>query len=631
MRELARDTTRVKTELQSITTAAGAMTAAITEGAAMMDASLTGALATARALTAQLAAAGRAGAAAGRSVVLPGGGGGGRHGPAPGAGGGGFHVSSLSTRIPGGHAHFRGGGNAAMAGAGALAYGVYEEAEVEDIAARAMITGQIKVDAGMNRGEVFKQLRSVITRNAISGGFSPKEVGEAVLGSERQFAGLPFNERMAVLDTMLPYAMQEARLKETPLKESAEALVGLSHMTGTYDPAKLPDLYRKFAYASQLTPKTLTQYTTALSYAMPSLVGGMGMDPTSIMFLTAMNQQAGIGSSKAGTWIQAFFSKLMPATGDHLTKTQLHHNEALEGLGLVAGGVPTWMVTGEGGKTDWQASLLKLSPLLGKNLAALPDAQRMQTLDTVFGKQGGREAGLFNLPEFIAQFPRLSQQMQSAAGGEDVLGAYGKASPVQQARTAFSELTVVLMELATVVLPPLTESLKTVSGILKAIRETMPAQGQIGGVPNPGTLGDALKRGMSKGLVPGGVVGGLASLVTAGTSAWATIPLGMAVGALTYGAAEGGQYLWNKATTGLGAANAGIATLPPGTVPGQGSPVIVKADITMNVPEGTDDVKGLANRVLIEINRQIAQGHTHNLGEADSVASSPYATGAALP
>jgi len=60
-------------------------------------------------------------------ATLPGGRRPGRHGP-----GQGFHVSGLSTNIPGGHAHFRGGGNAAMAAAGALAYGVYEEAELED-------------------------------------------------------------------------------------------------------------------------------------------------------------------------------------------------------------------------------------------------------------------------------------------------------------------------------------------------------------------------------------------------------------------------------------------------------------------------------------------------------------------
>ncbi len=193
------------------------------------------------------------------------------------------------------------GGNVAMAGMGALAYGVYEEAEIEDIAARALMTGQLKIDAGMTNMDAFKKIREIIQRNASIGGFDPKEVGEAILGSERQFAGLDFNKRMDVLNVLLPAAMQESRFKETGLKESAESLVGLAHMTGTYDPAKLPELYRKFNFASMITPASLPQFTNALSYSMPSLVAGMGMDPEAIMFLTAMNQAAGIRSTKAGT------------------------------------------------------------------------------------------------------------------------------------------------------------------------------------------------------------------------------------------------------------------------------------------------------------------------------------------
>lgn len=494
-----------------------------------------------------------------------GGGGGGRHGPR-----GGLHVSGLSARIPGGHAHFRGGGNAAMAAAGALAYGIYEEAEVEDIAARAMITGQMKVDDGMRYSDAYAELRKIIQKNAVSGGFSPKEVGEAVLGSERQFAGLPFKKRMEVLNTMLPFAMQEARLKETPLKESAESLVGLAHMTGTYDVAKLPDLYRKFAYASQLTPKSLPQYTSALSYAMPSLVGGMGMDPDAIMFLTAMNQAAGIGSSKAGTWIQAFFSKLMPATGANLTKSKEKHNEALQNLGVLdANGKPTWMITGENGKTDWMASLMKLSPILGDKLAAMPDVQRMQTLDDVFGKQGGREAGLFNLPEFIGQFPQLAKQLKMAKGGDDVLTQYGEGSPVQQSRTAFSELTVVLMDLGQVVLPPLTESLKGLSIVLRSIHDNMPEPGHFGGMPQQGTLGQALGKGMAEGVLPGAAIG----------LAFGVPWLGAAIGAVGGGAYEGGKFLlsgtkpvqmgagasgsWNPATAGAPNADAAWNVVPP--------------------------------------------------------------------
>jgi hypothetical protein len=252
----------------------------------------------------------------------------------------------------------------------------------------------------------------------------------------------------------------------------------LAHMTGTYDTGKLPDLYRKFAYASQLTPKTLPQFTNALSYAMPSLVGGMGMDPDAVMFLTAMNQSAGIGSSKAGTWIQSFFSKLMPDMGINLTKSQQGHNNALRGMGLLdENNKTTWMVPGVNGKTDWLASLMKLSPLLGSGLAAMPDTQRMALLDQVFGKQGGREAGLFNLKEFIGQFPALAGQLKMARGGEDVLKELSEGSVAQQARNAWTDTKIVLMDIATVALPPVTAGLKVLDEALKGLRLWTPPTG----------------------------------------------------------------------------------------------------------------------------------------------------------
>jgi TP901 family phage tail tape measure protein len=425
-----------------------------------------------KALQAEMVAASRTSREIGAAAAVAGTGGLRRgHG---GGGGGGIGFSGLSAGLPGHGPRMHLGGSAALALFGGVGYAAMEEAEIRDIIARGMITGQLPVDAGMSQTETFRKLRNVIQRNAALGGFSPKEVGEAVLGSERQFAGLSFDKRMEVLNTMLPYAMQESRLKETGLKEPAESLVGLSHMTGTYDPDKLPELYRQFAYASQLTPKSLPEYTRALSYAMPSLVGGMGMDPNTIMFLTAMNQSAGIGSSKAGTWIQAFFSRLMPQTGVDLTKSQVKHNEALRNLGLIdEAGHLTWQVKGAGGRTDWLASLMKLSPLLGDKLAGMPEVSRMQIIDQIFGKQGGREAGLFNLPEFIGQFPKLAQQLRMAQGGEDVLKQLGDASPVMQVRKTWSELQNVLMDIGTVVLPPVIGGLKILDTVLQAIGGTV--------------------------------------------------------------------------------------------------------------------------------------------------------------
>jgi hypothetical protein len=361
------------------------------------------------------------------------------------------------------------GKNIGMAAVAGLAYGVYEEAEVEDIAARMLMTGQIKIGPDMRKMDAYRDIKGIIAESSIKGGFAPKEVGEAMLVAERQFGGLPLKQRLDVMKMLLPAAMQEARFKETGLKESAESLVGLAHMSGTYDPKALPDLWRKFTFASMITPVPLTQFKTALSYSMPVLKSGMGMGEDAIMFLTAMTQSAGITNTKSGTWLQAFFGKLMPDTGINLTRSKAKHNEALREMGLLdAQNHVTWKVPGADGKTDWMASILKLSQMLGGKLAGMPDEARMGILDQLFGKQGGREAALFGLKEFVGQFPALAEKMKEFTGGEELLKELERVSPVQQARDAFSDLRAVLMDLGEVVLPPLTAALKEVRGFFDA-------------------------------------------------------------------------------------------------------------------------------------------------------------------
>jgi Phage-related minor tail protein len=424
-----------------------------------------------------------------------------------GRGPGGAHFTPSGIPLPGGHLGLGGmGGNLAMAGAGAAAYGIYEEMQIEQAAALAMRAANIPLPGDITQSEYYKKFREIITRNAIKGGFSPHDVAEAMLGSEYQFAGQPFEKRMDILDTLMPFAAQESLQKHTGLKEAAEAFVGIAHMTGTYDPAKLPGLFSKFAYASMLTPSTLPQFQNALSYSMPSLVGGMGMDPDAVMFLTAMNQAAGVKSTKAGTWIQSFFSKLMPdQTG---TKKGQAHDEAMREMGLLdANNHPTWMVQGANGKTDWMASIQKLAPILGEKFAAMPEEQRLGKLEQIFGKQGGREAGLMNLPEFIAQFPQLGKQLQASKGGEDFLSALGDASPMQAAKQAMSEMQVLLMNIGQTAIPLVNTELRVLNSVLQGIIGIMNSM--------PTWLGTALKDSLAN-AATGGAAGG----IKAGKNIW---------------------------------------------------------------------------------------------------------------
>jgi hypothetical protein len=450
----------------------------------------TAALADMRALTAETRTLAVSSRAASRAALLPGraaAGGGGGHSR------GGFHVSGLSQRIPGGHVYFHGGNNAAMAALGALGYGIYEESEIEDIAARAMITGQIKVDAGMRNSAAFQAIRDTIGAVSTQTGFSPKEVGEAILTTERQFGGLDFMKRLDIEKTLLPYAAAEARLKETSLPEAFQALVGLVHMTGTYDPKQLPELARSFAYTSMITPVELPRFERALSYSLPILHAGMNMDPSAVMFLTSMAQTAGITNTKSGTWIREFFARLMPDTSG--TKRALEHNRLEQQLGLLdAQNKPTWFVKDAAGKVDWMPSLSNLSRTMSTELAKIPDTERLGVMKQVWGAQGGGFGALMNLPQFVDQISVLAEKMKAFQGGETVLDQLTAGSPVQQARNAFADLQKVLMDIGGIALPPVVRSLEVVDGVLKRIDNVL---------PKPGTPGGDTVSGMTTGALIG--------------------------------------------------------------------------------------------------------------------------------
>ncbi len=95
-------------------------------------------------------------------------------------------------------------------------------------------------------------------------------------------SGLDVDTKMSVTKSLMPYAASEARLKHTSLAESLETFVGLGHMTGIYEPAALQDLARKFSFISLATNSSLPQFEKTLSYSMPRLRTGMGMDPEDV-------------------------------------------------------------------------------------------------------------------------------------------------------------------------------------------------------------------------------------------------------------------------------------------------------------------------------------------------------------
>ncbi len=389
---------------------------------------------------------------------------------------GGPHFGRVGTEIPGGHASL--GGGPAMAAAGVIGYGVYEAAEMRDEVNRLMITGQVDAEKW---GATREQLGKLLMDSASLTGFSVKQVGEALSKSERAMSGLDVQTKMSVTKELIPYAAAEARLKETSLAESLQAMVGLAHMTGVYEPDKIRDLARKFSYVSLSTNSSLPQFEKTLSYSMPILRTGMGMDPDTIMALTAVSQNAGITSTKSGTWLRSFFQGSEPEVGDgeHAKK----HNAALRKMGLLNDyDMPTWKVTGADGKTDWNASVAKEGGIIQRHLAGVPIDQRMSVVGKIWGERGGATATMLSMNTFVDQFVTLAGKIQKFKGGADALEEYAKDNPLQKGREAWRDFQNVLIDIGNTTLPTVNSALTNLDIVLKALPADWEATKKMWGV-----------------------------------------------------------------------------------------------------------------------------------------------------
>jgi hypothetical protein len=130
----------------------------------------------------------------------------------------------------------------------------------------------------------------------------------------------------------------------------------------------------------------------------------------------------------------------------------------------------TWTVAGADGKTDWDASILKLSESINSWAKKTDPIERMATLQAAFGERGGGFGALMNLPEFIGQFPQLEQKMRAFKGGGDVIEYMAQNSPMQQFRQAWADAQNVLMDIGTIALPPVVTGLRAFDAGLKDIK-----------------------------------------------------------------------------------------------------------------------------------------------------------------
>ncbi len=323
----------------------------------------------------------------------------------------------------------------------------------------------------------------------------------------------------------------------------------------------------------------MKQIEGAAGYAVPFLHSGLEIDPFETLLLQTAMQRAGIMNTKSGTWIREMAKRSMPGTSLMSKMAFRKHEAALREVGLVdAHDKPTWF--NEEGKPD----LIKMLDIAGEHLAKIPLTRRAGLEQALWGTQGAGAAATLSDPTVRGQVKALREEMNKVKVDEQFFSQFAANSPAQQFRTAWGETTNVLMDIGTVVLPPLTDGLRLFRDALAGLKEYL---------PKPGTHGDAV----GKGALIGTIVGGGVGFMFGGLG---VVP-GMALGGFLGGAIGGGNWAkqnyplaaWPSAAAppviGTGLQGSGIAA-------NQQRAATASQNIQISVKAETDNPDGLAQQ-----------------------------------
>ncbi|WP_038165982.1 hypothetical protein [Thiomonas sp. FB-6] len=340
--------------------------------------------------SADLAANMKAARAEGRGLVISGAGGG-------GIGRGSGSVERSHRGATGSAAH-----GAAIGTLGMIGYGIYENAKLTDILTRAVMTDGTPM---ARQGAAVAAYRARVMGEAAQYGYASHglaDFADSYLSASRLLRGMPGSERMGIVDTILPYAAQEAFLKQISLRESLSAFIGAAHMSGAYSQKDIAHILPALINTSMATNASMGQIERAAGYAVPILRTGLGVDPSEVFTMLAIMQRAGIHNSKSGTWLADLFMNAVPGNFG----AGLFHNtkqaKALRDLGLLDSHNHLTYLN-RGGKLD----PIKLIAQLSTGLAHLTPIERAADMKQAFGTQGARAAALLSDPKVRAMIPLL--------------------------------------------------------------------------------------------------------------------------------------------------------------------------------------------------------------------------------
>ena len=365
----------------------------------------------------------------------------GRNGMGAGSGGGGTNGPSRSS------------GNMAAGAGVTAAFGLYENARLQDVNLMSAATSQIAIPQWIKTADELRDREFAYAKQyafATHGKIAP--FGEAMLESSRLLRTLSPENQKIMTDSAMPYAAIEAKLKGIELPEAMQAFIGLAHQAGAYSPKEATPLFESMLQASLTTHASLGQIARAASYALPALHAS-GANSPDVMYMLATMMQAGILNTKSGTWLNNMAMNALPNTLGSGLFSNKKQNEALHLLGLYKGNKSQFYKNGK-------FNLMEEVSILAEARARMDPLKFNAATRQAFGIQGQRAAAMFSEPQIVENLSVLQGLAKNAQAPMDVSKAITAMSMVSQADQTIANANMTLMNATTTFMGPASSGVK---------------------------------------------------------------------------------------------------------------------------------------------------------------------------
>ena len=342
----------------------------------------------------------------------------------------------------------------AWTAAGLAVGGIYEYQKLQDQITRGVARQDV---APTDQGAAVNSATTSVMQwyrkwgSIAQGGI--QDFGKAYVEGQTIAGFLPTNkERMDFINAAVPWAAMESKEKHVNFSDALQAFMEAGHQAGAQQADEFNKIAPALYVASIKSVDPLSRIVKASGYQLPQLTAA-GFTPQQAIAAQIVLGNAGISSTKKGTWVRAFglnIDPMMQASSGMVRNTK--RNQALRALGLLdAKGHMT--VLDKDGKPD----MLKLLHVLQEAKVRLEKIKPMlfeSDVQQAFLMQGAGAATILQMQNNAKMLSEAIAQMNAYTAKAQVEEhALLNKTQVSQAKQTVANMTVVSLNVGKMLAP----------------------------------------------------------------------------------------------------------------------------------------------------------------------------------